>query len=403
MQKLSTETFIERANLIHDNYYDYSLSVYVNSKTKVKIKCKDHGVFEQTPANHLFGMGCRLCGLKNAGQYLKKDTKSFIEEARAIHGERYDYGQTEYKGARDKVTIICPKHGAFEQQASNHLRLAIPCLQCSYEARGVKSSYTLENFLNNANSIHKNLYDYSLVPKSFKNLSDRVRIICSTHGEFVKSATNHIRGQGCPKCAVIKLAEKFLKSSEDFVKDAKQVHGDKYDYSKSEYTGAFDSIKIICPSDGMFVQTPTSHLAGVGCPKCSRRKQGAPRNLTRAMRGEFDDGKAAYVYVLSFSLPCSKSRLFKIGSGTGTRIKNVINEIKNVGGDCTVLSQYHFSSTGEAIVYEHLAHNQVREYQYVVPPEFKFHGHSEVFTCLPTFEDIDNSSTLNLFRSGSRW
>lgn len=402
MQKLSTNDFIERAIAVHDNRYDYSNSIYVDSKTKVKVSCAEHGLFEQTPANHLSGFGCKLCGLKNAGQYHKKNTKSFIEEAKSIHGDKYDYSLTEYRGARDKVKIICPIHGAFEQQSSNHLRIEIPCLKCSYEERGINSSFTLEDFINKGNSVHNNHYDYSSVSKQFKNLSDQVTIICPTHGRFTKSASNHVNGQGCPKCSQNGLAEKFLKSNEDFIKDAKKVHGNKYDYSNVEYTGAFDNVKITCPKDGVFVQSPSSHLGGIGCPKCSRRKQGAPRNLTRAMRGEFDDGKSAYVYVVSFNLPCSAMSLFKIGSGTGTRIKSVVNAIKKVGGNCTVLSQFHFPSTGEAIVYEHLAHDQVRKFQFVVPPEFKFHGHSEVFTNLPIFDEVEKNPTLLLFRNGNR-
>lgn len=402
MKKLTTKDFIEKAISIHGSSYDYSKTEYINGKTKVTIICPNHGVFEQTPANHLSGFGCLRCGLANAGQYHKKDTNSFIEEAIKVHGDRYDYSHTQYKGAREKVTIICPKHGPFTQQASSHLRIGNACLKCSYEERGERNSMPFDLFLTKANLVHKNKYDYSLASEKYKNLSDKIKIICPIHGEFIQSAAAHLVGKGCKECSKRILAEKFMKSTDDFITQAKKIHGDKYDYSKVKYTGAFENVRIVCPKDGVFFQSPTSHLAGIGCPKCSRRQQGAPRNLTRAFRGEFDDNKSAYVYVISFKLPDSDNVLYKIGSGTGSRIKTIVNQIKNVGGTCAVLSQFHFSSTGEAIVYEHLAHEQVDDYQFIVPENSKFHGYSEVFTKLPDFDDINSDPRLLAFKAGER-
>jgi hypothetical protein len=402
MKKLTTKDFVERAIAVHGTSYDYGRANYLGGKVKVTITCPAHGDFEQTPANHLTGFGCIKCGFEKAGTYHKKDTNSFIDDAKKIHGDKYDYSETEYKGARENLTIVCPKHGAFQQQASNHLRVDVACLKCSYEERAMQTSMPLVEFISRSNEVHKNKYDYSLVSTCYKKLSDKVNIICPVHGQFMQSAAAHIIGKGCSECAVGNLSKKFMKSTVDFITDALKVHGSKYDYSKVEYSGAFDNVKIICPQDGVFLQTPTSHLAGIGCPKCSRRKQGAPRNLTRALRGEFDDFKQAYVYVISFKLPCSNEILYKVGSGTGSRIKTVVNAIKNVGGIYNVMLQFHFLSTGEAIVYEHLAHEKVMDHQFVIPPEFKFHGHSEVFTKLPVFEDIDLDPRFLAFKAGER-
>lgn len=402
MRKLTTSEFVQKSQDIHGYQYDYTSTEYVNSKTKVKIICPEHGEFEQTPANHLTGYGCALCGFKNAGQYHKKDTQSFIVEAKVVHGDKYDYTKTVYVGAREKVIITCPAHGDFEQQASDHLHVDVACLKCSYDYRGESRRFTRDEFIKKSNATHNNKYDYSLVPDSFRSLSDNVTIICPIHGKFNQSATNHANVTGCPKCATKKISENFMKSIDDFLIDARKVHGDAYDYSNVEYAGAFENVKIICPKDGIFLQTPTSHLAGIGCPKCSRRGQGAPRNLTRALRGEFDDSKEAYVYVIAVTLPQISIPLFKIGSGTGSRIKTVVGSIKRVGGTCTVLSQVYFVSTGEAIVYEYLAHTQVRDFQFVVPPELKFPGHSEVFTKLPIFDELEADLTLISFRNGVR-
>ncbi|TCV86363.1 DUF723 domain-containing protein [Sulfurirhabdus autotrophica] len=404
-KKMTTDEFKLKASEVHGKRYDYSESVIINTKTKVKIVCQEHGLFEQTPANHLQGMGCLLCGFKNAGQYHKKDTKSFIEEAKAIHSDFYDYSLSQYKGAREKITIICPKHGNFEQVAHVHLRNSVGagCERCSYEKRGEHSRMPFEEFRCRANEVHEGFYDYSAAEKEFASTTDKITIICTLHGPFLQTPSGHLAGRGCSACSASRLSYKFIKSNDAFIRDARKVHGDKYDYSKVEYAGAFIGVEISCPLDGVFVQSPTSHLSGIGCPKCSRRNQGAPRNLTRALRGEFDDGKEAFVYVVSFKLPCTNLFLYKIGSGTGSRMKTVINEIKRVGGYDPTISHCLFSSTGEAIVFEHLAHEQVRHHQFIVPIEFKFHGHSEVFVKSPILDALENHPTLTIFRSGKRW
>ena len=111
----TTEEFINEAKLIHDNKYDYSLTNYINSKTKVKIICPTHGIFEQMPSSHLFGNGCPKCRGKN------KTTEEFINEAKLIHDNKYDYSLVNYISSHISIKIICPIHGVFEQSPANHL------------------------------------------------------------------------------------------------------------------------------------------------------------------------------------------------------------------------------------------------------------------------------------------
>jgi hypothetical protein len=405
MKRLTTQEFIEKARLVHGSRYDYSSSVYVNSTVKIYIICPEHGSFEQQSSNHLQGMGCIHCGFKNAGQYHKKNTESFIAEAKSVHGDRYDYSRTLYRGAREQVTIVCRKHGPFEQVAHVHLRgeLGSGCTPCSYEKRGESARMSFGEFVSRANEVHQLRYDYTEAESQFIDTASKIAILCPIHGSFFQSPNLHLVGQGCPVCGVARGAAALRKTTESFVSEARAIHGEKYDYSDVEYSGAFENVKIYCPLDGIFLQSPTSHLAGIGCPRCSRRKQGAPRNLTRALRGEFDDSKDAFVYIVTFKLPCTSAQLFKIGSGTGSRMKTVMAEIRRVGGSELTINFLQFSSTGEAIVFEHLAHDQVRQYQFIVPLEYKFPGHSEVFTQCPILVDIENEPWLNRFRVGERW
>ena len=107
--------FIQKANTIHRNNYDYSKIVYKNNRTNVIIICKIHGEFEQSPDKHLQGHRCIKC----AGRYLDRDY--FIEIAENIHNKKYDYSKVVYNGNKTKVTIICPIHDEFKQVPNSHL------------------------------------------------------------------------------------------------------------------------------------------------------------------------------------------------------------------------------------------------------------------------------------------
>ena len=121
-KQMHTDKFIEKARNIHGDKYDYSKVEYVNPKEKVCIICQEHGEFWQNPYNHLNGKGCPKCGLKKCADIKRKSIKQFIEEAKKIHGEKYDYSAVEYVNAFEKVKIICPKHGEFWQEPHNHLK-----------------------------------------------------------------------------------------------------------------------------------------------------------------------------------------------------------------------------------------------------------------------------------------
>ena len=118
---LTTEQFIERARKIHGNKYDYSKTEYVNAENKVCIICPEHGEFWQRPANHLSGKGCPVCGEIKRKAGAKLTTEQFIEKAKKIHGDKYDYSKVNYVGTTTKVCIICPEHGEFWQKPYAHL------------------------------------------------------------------------------------------------------------------------------------------------------------------------------------------------------------------------------------------------------------------------------------------
>lgn len=130
---------------------------------------------------------------------------------------------------------------------------------------------TTEEFIKRAKSVHGNAYDCSMV--KYTTTQNKVKIICFEHGEFEIPACKFLKGRGCPVCSGKTL------TTEEFVKRAKNVHGDTYDYSKVKYNGAHKKIKIICSLHGEFEQTPDRHLYG-GCNKCAREEWGIKKTLT---------------------------------------------------------------------------------------------------------------------------
>lgn len=197
---------------------------------------------------------------------MKYNTEIFIFKAKRIHGEKYNYSKVKYKNIKTKVEIICKKHGSFFQTPEHHLRGA----GCPYCAGNVKK--TTESFIKEAVGKHGMRYDYSKV--KYINNRTKVELICKKHGSFFQTPTNHLKGQGCPKCA----GNKVLTLNE-FISKANDIHNNFYDYSQVDYKNHDTKVNIICPVHGLFTQTPNGHLNGQGCPKCGLIKQVKFRNV----------------------------------------------------------------------------------------------------------------------------
>lgn len=142
----STIEFIERSHAVHDNKYDYTKTEYVNNKTKVVVTCPEHGDFSVSPIKHSTASsatGCPICARTQCGAYHKKDTSWFIEEARKVHGNKYDYSKVVYASFHKKVEIICPEHGSFFQTAA-HIQQQHGCNKCSY--KDYEGGYGIKRF-----------------------------------------------------------------------------------------------------------------------------------------------------------------------------------------------------------------------------------------------------------------
>ena len=294
--------FIEKANKKHCNKYDYSKVNYINSHTEVIIICPEHGEFLQRPSTHL-RCGCPKCGLERKSKKLSLTTEQFIERSKIIHNNEYDYSQTIYKNASTKVDILCQQHGIFKQLPFAHLS-GQGCPYCAGK------NITTEDFIKKAKLIHDEKYDYSKV--NYVNNNTKVSIICAKHGEFLQSPSKHLIGQGCPYCAIEKRRHNSILPIDNFIKRANKIHQYKYDYSLVNYSSLHDKIKIICPSHGVFEQNAYDHLNGHGCNKCtiiSKGEQDICQYLTNILNINIErnnrtilNGKELDIYIPDYKI-----------------------------------------------------------------------------------------------------
>ena len=129
----TTPQFIEQAQKVHGDKYDYTEVQYVNTHVPVRIRCRRCGfVFLQEPSSHLAGHGCPKCNKEQTKRKLSQE--AFLARAKNVHGGKYDYSKTVYLSMRAMVEITCPVHGPFFQRAQSHL-LGHGCPSCKRDAQ----------------------------------------------------------------------------------------------------------------------------------------------------------------------------------------------------------------------------------------------------------------------------
>jgi hypothetical protein len=223
--------------------------------------------------------------------------KEFLERARLLHGDMYDYSKITYLYESEKITIVCKKH-QIEFQQSVHKHLAGQgCKKCSYEATGSRCRTRISVFIKKAKGIHGDKYNYDGI--EYKNNHTNIKINCPIHGSFLQSPGNHTHKsnpQGCPECG-----GRTNWTQEKFVYKAKEVHGGKYKYDKVNFVNTVRKVIITCleHEHGDFCQKPNKHLNGQGCPKCAPNFRGTTKSfISKAKevhREKYTYGKANYI------------------------------------------------------------------------------------------------------------
>lgn len=274
---LSKNDFINRSKKIFGNQFDYSKVIYKNSRDKVTLRCLHHKYnFDIKVNTHLTKpAGCPLCGKESGKTKLRnlfkrfKNFEEFKKSANKIHNNRYKYKKFEYLNGKQLIKVICPQHGIFKQQASNHL-LGKSCDKCARIVRADKLRMTQADFISAARLVHNSEFDYSKV--KYISFHSKIKIVCKKHGQFYQSPASHLSGNKCIKCGFDKTQIENRLPQSEYIKRAKSVHGTRYIYSNLVYKSSAQSVQIICKKHGPFYQNARAHLTGSGCPNCHRSK-----------------------------------------------------------------------------------------------------------------------------------
>jgi hypothetical protein len=213
-------------------------------------------------------MSNTLIQINKKSEQRDKNLENIIKKANDIHNNYYNYSLiTTYTKMIDKYKIICPEHGEFEQTLHKHLQRD-GCKKCGIKKRDnyKKEKFALE-FAKKANEIHKEKYTYNSV--IYKNATTNIIINCPIHGDFLLTPNKHLNGGGCKKCGHIEISKKLMYPLDQFIEEVKQIHNDKYEYSKVEWKGIDKNIIIICPVHGQFKIKASKHKTN-GCQKCRK-------------------------------------------------------------------------------------------------------------------------------------
>lgn len=284
----------------------------------------------------------------------KLTTEEFIEKAKLIHGEMYDYSKTVYTHSLAKLTITCKIHGDFEQTPSNHLQGSI-CKLCTVSSR----TSSKEEFIKKANKVHTYKYDYSKI--EYVNNKTNITIICPIHGLFNQTPNCHLKGQECPECGRLKCDEARKLTTKEFIEKAKLIHKDTYDYTITEYKTSKEEVQIICPNHGVFTKIAQSHLSGQGCPICT-------------IYG-FKKDKPAILYYLKITTK-NGDLLYKIGiTNYSVTERFNLTELSKI----EVLLQRKYTFGYEAYKEEQRILKQFKKFKYK-GPNILVNGNTEIFT-----------------------
>lgn len=266
MQKLTITEVLRRFKEVHGDYYDYSFveATYKRTTIPVKIICPVHGEFWQRPSDHWHGAGCFLCSMEKLSKKFSLGTEEYVRRAKEVFSE-YDYSMTEYINNNTPVKVKCCKegHGIFEKMPSLILR-GYGCPWCSAEASNSIYIKDTDDLKNEIRKIYGDLYNLDRVKYTGHLSRIKVTIGCPDHEWVDVRIDRLLSGHGCPKC------KGFGYTVKDFIKDARKVHGNKYDYSLVvPFKSREEKVTIICPKHGPFVQKIGDHLRGRSCPKCN--------------------------------------------------------------------------------------------------------------------------------------
>lgn len=355
------ESIIKRFNEVHgEGKYDYTNVVFTGVRDKVEITCHTHTyTWMMTPTDHSSGRGCKHCGYARMTERSRETIESFVERARAVHGDKFDYSISKYVNARTPMDMRCRKHDfVFSSQPHVHLKSKFCCPRCESENKSTKFvTKTTEEYLKELGDKYGDRYSYERF--AYEGIRVKSTVTCRVHGDFSITPASHSRGKGgCKQCGIDSKNLAQRSTLEDFIRKAEAVHGvGTYCYSDTKYKNGSSYLFINCFTHGKFKQRASKHLEGSGCPDCAKTGFSVSKNAT--------------LYVLK------ADNITKVGI-TNLPVRVRLNAVSNDSGKTfEVVKLFDFKS-GQACT--DIETNLLRELRKSHRnPSVKFDGYTECF------------------------
>lgn len=298
MRKLTPQEFLDRANEVHDNRYEYPFidSEYINTDSTITIKCREHGLFYKTARSHLQGVGCPKCRGGSPKRLSLEEVLVRLNDLFKGNGYKYPYIEKEYYSRTgSEITVVCPIHGEFKKKL-NLLLMGYGCSTCLNKF----SKYNKDSFINEINDMYGNnkfLFPYIDTEFELSFTKNNLTVICPVHGKFISSKEKLLKGDGCPLCKKESLERDKINRFLSKVNLMYNGFGYEYPKLKDEYKTYNSKITLKCPIHGEVILNANEILKGHGCPYCSGRKFSLDDFLFKAYEMFFD--KYDYPYIES--------------------------------------------------------------------------------------------------------
>lgn len=383
--KLSWEQVKQSFLEVHGDAFDYSKVVYVDTNTPVEVYCRKHDfTFTPTPKNHKNGSKCYYCGREAQIEKAKKDYNFFLGEMVALYGDNYDFSKVNYVNSKIEVEVICNKHGLFKKRPCELVK-GHGCPKCKSQ----KSKYNNNDiFIVENKRIFGDITDFSKVCEI--SAKDNVNLRCTVHDHnFNINVSARLAGQKCPKCAEENYSLIRTKTIEQYIIEARIVHGDSCDYTDTVYKGSNSKVTIKCNKHNTYFSTnPENHLKGGKCRKC------LSENISKALKGREGtcgytrtgyinqaNGREARVYLIK----CfdENEEFYKIGK---TFLEMSIRFKKS--NLCYDYKEVYFIYGEAGYVYDLEIELQKKYKDYKYRPQKWFAGYTECFTTKLPIEEI---------------
>lgn len=301
---------------------------------------------------------------------MKKKTdirlKKLIEFSKSRFGDKYSFNKSVFIAPRQPIVITCNKHGDFKTTPEVFKQTKLGCKACGYEHISKKQSYTKEDF----ERVCEVKFGSRLTCIEYDKYDNVAKLNCEVHGIFHKAPKLVVKSKhGCSKCARDNIAKIHSASQKDVISKFKKKHGDKFDYSKVDYTNSASKVRIICKKHGEFEQLPLDHLNSTyGCRKCVAEHTKA-HGYKKSRFINICEGNSAYLYLIKMT--GEGESFIKIGIS-----KSPERRMKEYPYECEILSKYK-GEAGEVWELEKAFHKNNKHNKYT--PQKRFAGETECF------------------------